>query len=250
MKGWKSLYSSCVDLRSSADQYSPLAFLSANRAILLLALVWMLVLPDPAGAVPAGFQETVVFSGLNQPMAVRFAPDGRVFVAEKSGLIKVFDSLSDSTPTIFADLRFNVYDGWDRGMMGLAIHPNFPQTPYIYVLYAFDADIGGTPQKWGDNCPDPPGYTNQGCIISGRLSRLEAAGNQMTGAEDVLIEAWWQQFPSHSVGDLHFGPDGALYATAGEGASFNFVDYGQVGNPFGDPPNEGGAPPEGGHRRN
>ena len=53
----------------------------------------------------------------------------------------------------------------------------------------------------------------------------------MTGAEQVLIEDWCQQYPSHSIGALAFGPDGALYASGGDGASFNFADYGQDGNP-------------------
>jgi PKD repeat protein/glucose/arabinose dehydrogenase len=61
----------------------------------------------------------------------------------------------------------------------------------------------------------------------------------MTGSEQVLIEDWCQQYPSHSIGALAFGADGALYVSGGDGSSFNFVDYGQVGNPCGDPP--GGA---------
>ena len=51
----------------------------------------------------------------------------------------------------------------------------------------------------------------------------------MTGTETVLVEDWCQQYPSHSVGTIAFGPDGALYASGGDGASFNFVDYGQDG---------------------
>jgi PKD repeat protein len=83
-------------------------------------------------------------------------------------------------------------------------------------------------------------------VVSGRLSRLQASvtGNTMTGAEQVLIEDWCQQYPSHSIGTVEFGRDGALYASGGDGASFNFVDYGQDGsplNPCGDPPGGVGA---------
>ena len=59
------------------------------------------------------------------------------------------------------------------------------------------------------------------------------------GSEKVLINDWCQQFPSHSVGDIAFGKDGQLYMTGGDGASFNYVDYGQTGNPCGDPPGGG-----------
>ena len=47
----------------------------------------------------------------------------------------------------------------------------------------------------------------------------------------MLIEDWCQQYPSHSVGTVAFGADGALYVSAGDGASFNFADYGQDGSP-------------------
>jgi glucose/arabinose dehydrogenase len=198
-----------------------------------------------AASLPPGFQEEIVFSGLTEPTALRFSPDGRVFVAEKSGVIKVFDNLSDTTPTVFADLRTQVHNFWDRGLLGLALPPNFPTNPWVYVLYTFDAAIGGTAPRWGsvggtsDGCPTPPGPTADGCVVAGRLSRLQAAGNTMTGSEQVLIEGWCQQYPSHSIGSMAFGADGALYVSGGDGASFNFSDYGQDGspvNPCGDPP--------------
>jgi glucose/arabinose dehydrogenase len=230
----------------------------------VLAGIAALALLGPAGApppaperaiaatLPPGFQESIVFSGLTNPTVVRFASDGRVFVAEKSGLIKVFDNLSDTTPTVFADLRTNVYNFWDRGLLGLALDLNFPTTPYVYVLYAYDHILGdpNPAPKWGtagatsDPCPTPPGPTTNGCVVSARLSRLQASGNLMTGSEQVLVEDWCQQFPSHSIGDLESGPDGALYVSAGEGASFTFADYGQTGtplNPCGDPPGGAGA---------
>jgi glucose/arabinose dehydrogenase/PKD repeat protein len=205
-----------------------------------------------AATLPPGFQESIVFSGLTQPTAVRFAADGRVFVAEKQGVIKVFDSLTDTTPTTFADLNVNVYNFWDRGLLGMALAPNFPTDPYVYVLYTYDHELGssapaprwGTPGVYSDPCPTPPGATADGCLVSGRLSRLQASGNTMTGAEQVLVEDWCQQYPSHSIGAVEFGADGALYASGGDGASFNFADYGQDGsplNPCGDPPGGVGA---------
>jgi glucose/arabinose dehydrogenase len=205
-----------------------------------------------AATLPAGFQESTVFSGLVNPTAVRFAADGRVFVAEKRGVIKVFDSLTDPTPSIFADLNVNVYNFWDRGLLGMTLAPNFPTDPSVYVLYTYDHQLGdtapaprwGTPGVYSDPCPTPPGATTDGCVVSGRLSRLQASGNTMTGPEQVLVEDWCQQYPSHSIGTVEFGRDGALYASGGDGASFNFVDYGQAGaplNPCKDPTAEGGA---------
>jgi glucose/arabinose dehydrogenase/PKD repeat protein len=205
-----------------------------------------------AATLPTGFQESVVFSGLSNPTVVRFASDGRVFVAEKRGVIKVFDSLTDPTPTVFADLNVNVYNFWDRGLLGMALAPNFPTNPYVYVLYTYDHALGssapaprwGTPGVYSDPCPTPPGPTDDGCVVSARLSRLQASGNTMTGSEQVLVEDWCQQYPSHSIGTVEFGRDGALYASGGDGASFNFADWGQDGspvNPCGDPPGPPGT---------
>ena len=204
--------------------------------------------PVHAATLPAGFSESIVLSGLTKPTSVHFSPDGRVFVTEKSGLIKVFASLSATTPTVFHDLRTNVHNFWDRGLMGLTLHPNFPAVPSVYVIYTYDKDPTnpqvprwGTPDATSDGCPTPPGATTDGCVVSGRVSRLEAASgrNVSTGTESVLVQGWGQQYPGHSMDTVMFGPDGALYASAGDGASFTFADYGQDGNPLnplGDPP--------------
>ena len=92
---------------------------------------------------PVGFADQEVLGGLNLPTNVVFSPDGRVFVAEKAGVIKVYDSLSDPTASVFADLSTEVYSFGDLGMTGLTLHPNFPATPYMYVTYEHDAPIGG-----------------------------------------------------------------------------------------------------------
>jgi glucose/arabinose dehydrogenase len=241
--------------RGGAARRGRILPIALSTALMLGSLAAMMAATAPpahAATLPAGFQESVVFSGLTNPTAVRFAPDGRVFVAEKRGVIKVFDSLTDTTPDVFADLNVNVYNFWDRGLLGMALAPNFPTNPYVYVLYTYDHMLGstapaprwGTPGVYSDPCPTPPGATGDGCVVSGRLSRLQAAGNVMTGAEQVLIEDWCQQYPSHSIGAVEFGPDGNLYASGGDGASFNFADWGQDGsplNPCGDPPGGVGA---------
>lgn len=214
-----------------------------------------IVSPAHGASLPSGFQDEAVLSGLEEPTNFRFSPDGRIFVAEKAGKILVFDSLQDETPQLFADLRTDAYDSGDRGILGLALDPQFPTHPYVYVLYTYDHILGepappprwGTPEKTGDPCPELKGA--DACLVSGRLVRLTAEGDQAVEEaeeplQDVLVEDWCQQFSSHSIGDLQFGPEGALYASGGDGASFSATDVGQLGepeNPCGDPPEEGGA---------
>ncbi|MGI8871063.1 MAG: PQQ-dependent sugar dehydrogenase [Candidatus Limnocylindria bacterium] len=230
-----------------------------RRAVLASAALGIAMVLPPLGHIgavttPTGFADQLVLGGLDRPTVIRFAPDGRVFVAEKSGLVKEYDSLTDSTPTIVVDLRTEVHNYWDRGLLGLALDPNFGTNPYLYTLYTYDHVLGDSSAapRWGsagatsDGCPNPPGATTDGCVVSGRLSRFSIDASSQAGPEQVLVEDWCQQFPSHSVGAIGFGTDGALYASGGEGSNFNAVDYGQWGgtasgtptprNPCGDPP--------------
>jgi glucose/arabinose dehydrogenase/PKD repeat protein len=229
----------------------PRAAQCVRAMMVVTATAVALVAPAHATTLPAGFQESTAFSGLTQPMAIEFAPNGRVFVAEKSGIIKTYASLADTSATQFADLRTKVHNYWDRGLMSIAVDPNFPAEPWVYVYYVHDAAIGGTAPRWGqpnqtdDTCPTPPGGTGDGCVVSGRISRLQVSGEAMTGPEQVLIENFCQQYPSHAGGGLEFGADGYLYYSGGEGASWIFADYGQDGNPVnpcGDPPGGVGGP--------
>ena len=138
--------------------------------------------PRPAAAaVPAGFAEVTAFSGLLDPTAIRFAPDGRIFVAEKRGTIKMYDGLARhhrdrSWPTCAPRCTTSgtaVCWAWPstRG---------FPARPYLYALYTFDGPIGGTAPRWGTAgrrqrpVPDAAGATADGCVVSGKLVRLTA----------------------------------------------------------------------------
>ncbi|MCS7003315.1 MAG: PQQ-dependent sugar dehydrogenase, partial [Dehalococcoidia bacterium] len=105
--------------------------------------------PQNAPALPSGFTLQAVFTGLTVPTDVQFSPDGRVFVAEKSGVIKVFDNLQASTPHVFADLRTQTYNFWDRGLLGLALHPQFPARPHVYALYSYDGTPSEPAPRWG-----------------------------------------------------------------------------------------------------
>ncbi|HEY7941298.1 MAG TPA: PQQ-dependent sugar dehydrogenase, partial [Candidatus Limnocylindrales bacterium] len=218
-----------------------------------------------SGPTPAnGFVDSTVFTGLTNPTKVRFAADGRVFVAEKSGLVLEFQSVTDpNPPTVWADLSSEVDNYWDRGLLGFALSPNFVNDHTFYVQYGYDhnpvADLPGdpypnAPSKWNDACPSPPNPTTDGCTILGRISRVSGvpSGTPLgTSNETVLVQGWCQQYPSHSNDDLWIGPDGDIYSTAGEGASFSDFDYGQLGgtttplitpvNPCGDPPAAAGT---------
>ena len=236
------------------------------RACFTLALACLaaLMAHGSAGAatLPAGFEQTTAITGLSTPMDIEVTPAGQVFVAEKSGIVKSFSSLSDTTPTVAADLRTQVHNFSARGLMSLAVDPNFSAQPYIYVYYTLDAPIGGTPPVYGtgssnDTCDAAPGGLDENCIAGGRISRLRISGEVMTGDEQVLIEDWCQQYPVHTGGGLSFGADGYLYFTGSDGSTASFWDYGQTGtpaNPCGDPPGGVGSllsPPtaEGGRLR-
>ena len=154
--------------------------------VVLTLLVPLAVSVTPvahASTLPTGFQDSVVLSGMTNATVLQFASDGRIFVGQKNGVIKVFQSLSDTNPVTFADLSTQVHDYWDRGLLGLALDPGFPATPYVYVLYAHDAPIGGTAPAGATRVPPRPGRPPTAAWSQHRLSRLTASGNPMTGGE-------------------------------------------------------------------
>jgi glucose/arabinose dehydrogenase len=209
-------------------------------------------------SLPTDFEDVTAIGGLSQPVAVAFAPDGTAFVGLQTGDIKSFDysAATDTfepaaTSTDFADLSIEVDNYGDRGLTGIAVDPTFPARPYVYVNYTYNVDPTGTSTSfpaWGngaqyDDCPaeadlTPPGV--KGCPVMMRVSRLTAQrttlGWQLVpGSELPLLTEGCFQFDSHSSGDVVFGPDGKLYASAGDGASYKGTDHGQAQNVCGDP---------------
>ncbi|MEP7042572.1 MAG: PQQ-dependent sugar dehydrogenase [Dokdonella sp.] len=214
-----------------------------SRRILIGSMFLLACVSAFAQNLPSGFQRTDPIAGRNLPTGVYFAHDGRVFVTEKGGQIWLYPNLL-AAPTLFFDLSVKIHTVGDRGLLGFALDPHFPEVPAVYVLYAYngglfpDSDPVPWAPRWTTNCgsgagqtePTPQPTQQGGCVVSGHLSRLDVSGNVAT-AETVLIEDWYQWYPSHSIGTLLFGDDGYLYVGGGDGASYNWADWGQgVGN--------------------
>ena len=164
------------------------------------------------------------FSGLTNPTAIRFSPDGRVFVAEKSGVIKVFaSSPTRRRPSLPTCGRTSTTSGIVASS-GMALpassvpdrsRPSTSSTPTTTSSERRRRPAWGR-QRNSDGCPTPPGADHR--RLRGQRPPVAAAavsGTTMTGPEQVLIEDWCQQFPSHSIGSLAFGADGALYVSGG-----------------------------------
>jgi len=199
---------------------------------------------------PPGFRDETLIGGLNGPTAVRILPDGRVLIAEQRGVVKLFPSVDDGSPVVLLDLRTEVYNRGQLGLLGLAVDPDFEHQPYVYVAYTRDAPLGGMPPTYGaagadqDDCPQ-----RSACPASARLARFRLDGNPpaSAGPEQALIDDWCVSGPNHTIGTITFAADGALIAGGGDGADGDDADYGQISvpaNACGDPPTAVGASPE------
>src|SRR5262245_29107389 len=103
-----------MSVRRRRSLFQSVALVAAG-SVITAGLSALAIEPASAATVPPGFTETVAIGGLTAPTAALFAADGRVFIGEKSGVIKTYDSLADTTPTIVADLSPRVHNFWDRG---------------------------------------------------------------------------------------------------------------------------------------
>jgi glucose/arabinose dehydrogenase/chitodextrinase len=159
-------------------------------------------------------------------VGMAWAPDGRLFVWQKNGVVRVIKQ-GVLLPVPFIDVsdRVNTFD--DRGFWGLTFHPDFANNGYVYLSYTYEE--GGDP--------------NDSSAKTSRLTRVTASSANpdvaITGSEVVILgsigtppcsahpvgaDCLPADSGSHSIGTLRFAPDGTLLVGNGDGADASFVD--------------------------
>lgn len=174
---------------------------------------------------PAGFALTSVAEGLIAPVGAEFADDGRIFVIEKGGAVKIVKDGQVLAQPFYTVA--NVNDYVDRGLSGIALDPQFTTNGYVYLMYTYDNNPS--------NIAGPK---------TGRLIRVTANGDQaVAGSEKVILgnivgdyaKPSCMDFPansdclaadglSHAPGSMKFAPDGKLFVSLGDASGYDNVD--------------------------
>lgn len=140
-------------------------------------------------ALPEGFQKSTVATGLKQSTGMAQTPDGRIFVIEKAGTVRVIKN-SQLLPTSALTLPVNA-EG-ERGLLGITFDPNFASNQYMYVY-----------------------YTNAN-PLQNRVSRFTVSGDTaVASTEKIILKSEQPIGIYHHSGTLRFGPDGKLWISVG-----------------------------------
>jgi len=163
--------------------------LKAWPALLILCTVQFIGLPNSQGqTLPANFQRVSVTASLSNPTAMAFTPDGRVLICQQGGQLRVVKNGSLlSTPAI----TLTVNSSGERGLIGVAVDPNFATNHFIYLYYT--------------NTSGP----------HNRVSRFTMTGD-VAGSETPILDLPTLNAIYHNGGGLAFGNDGKLYVAVGE----------------------------------
>src|SRR3989454_307751 len=179
--------------------HTPAVRRAISIGLLALIVAGSVAILAPASPVSAAGQIEVYKSGLNFPIALAFSSDGRMFFAEKdTGIIRII-YLANRTllPKPFYTLPNTEHAG-ERGLLGLALDPGFPATPYVYAYQTYDDLTNGT--------------------IYNRIVRILASGDTGISYTVILRMPPLSGATNHNGGVIAFGPDGKMYAAVGENA--------------------------------
>ena len=166
-----------------------------GRVALAAVCALSMVAGASAATLPPGFTETQVAGGFGAPTAMALARDGRLFVAEQTGALRVIKNGSLlATPFVSLDVDPN----GERGLLGIAFDPAFERNQFVYLYYTV---------------PGSPAHN--------RISRFTAAGDVASaGSEQPIFDLDnLGGATNHNGGAIHFGPDGKLYVAVGDAAN-------------------------------
>ncbi len=239
------LLTSCGNIRDLIDQFEP-------------PTTDFVDLPD-------GFQLEELDIGVELPTDISFTSDGRILIGGKQGKVWLFDQdYRGDNPPLFMNITGIVNGSRDRGLMSVRAHPDFPNTPYIYLLFTYDPPETANFANASDS-DDQRGRDGEAQRV-GRLMRVTADAStnyskELPGSRVILIgkNSTWENIGNpasiaaddsenwschvggrpnaatipdclpadavtHTVGSIGFGPDGALFITQGDSATDSRVD--------------------------
>jgi glucose/arabinose dehydrogenase len=144
---------------------------------------------------------TSVATGLTAPIGLQILPDGRLFVLEQAGTIRIVQN-GAVMPAPFLDITSKVTSGGETGLLGLAFHPAYAQNGRVFVHY--NRTVAGQLQT-----------------VIAEYARSAANANAADPASERILLTLNQPFANHNGGQMAFGPDGFLYIGLGDGGSEN-----------------------------
>ena len=156
----------------------------------------------PVAALDAGFSDDLV-TGVASPTALAFTPDGRLLITTQPGQLRVYQGGAlVATPAIDLAATRSICTNSERGLLGVAVDPNFASNHFIYLYYTV---------KTGSGCA--------GVAAANRVSRFTLSDSNSAGSELILIDNIPNPGGNHNGGELGFGKDGYLYVGVGDGGS-------------------------------
>ena len=212
----------------------------------LLATIMIVALVAPAARpaaaqggfnLPYGFIQEGVVMGLALPTSFALAPDGRIFITEKAGRVRVFHD-GALLPDPFIDLSSEVNDAADRGLMGIAVDPAWPSRPYVYLAFVYDppeikdrnpsgARVSRVVRLTADAGNLNAAVPGSGVVLVGTNSTAAHVGNPDQGDAEPFScrdetgqpvrDCIATEGTAHTIDMLRFGPEGALYVSVGDG---------------------------------
>jgi glucose/arabinose dehydrogenase len=164
-------------------------------------------------SVPDNFVDDIVASGFPAPTDLAFLPDGRALVTDKWGRVWMVTSAGRlSTPVL--DIRSEVNNYWDRGILGIAVDPAFATNSFFYLYYTYEHNASQpTGPKTGRIVRytlQPNNTANGATVILGSVAG-DGCPDPSTNADCMPADG-----PSHQGGNLQFSPDGTLWVTTGD----------------------------------